>query len=67
MEQVQPRLWSRAVMCSMADLASGFALPLNVGVGCNLGNEYKKHDRQAKSDQPSQVAPHLCPVNHFAF
>lgn len=60
-------LCNRAQMCSLADLAGSFVLSLYVGVRGDLANEYNKEHRQAECEQPSQVPPYLCPVNHFAF
>jgi hypothetical protein len=64
MEQENSCLRSRAEMCSLADLASRFVLSLCVCVRSDLGNEDKKQYCQAESEQPSQVPPYLCPVNH---
>jgi len=49
MKHKDSRLRSRSDMCSLADLAGSFTLPIRVQMGCGLTNEDNQQDRQAKS------------------
>lgn len=53
MKQKDARLGNGAEVRQLANLASRFVLSFFVGVGCGLGNESDKQQRQGERQQPS--------------
>jgi hypothetical protein len=48
----------------MANLASSFTLPTNVGVEEDLGNKENEHNRQGKRQRPDQAMSRSALANH---